>query len=85
MPAAKRKRTTTKRAVKKTRKAAPKRTIKKKTSAKKGTRKAFGGYTINFRGIDAPLEKVFGNKAITPSEMTKKLWAYVKRHKLSGK
>jgi chromatin remodeling complex protein RSC6 len=85
MATTRRKRTTKKRTVKRTRRAAPKRTIKKKTSAKKGTRKAFGGYTINFRGVDASLQQVFGNKAITPSEMTKKLWSYVKRHKLSGK
>lgn len=48
-------------------------------------RKAFGGYTISFRGCNDSLEKVFGAKALAPSEMTKKLWAYVKRKKLSKK
>jgi hypothetical protein len=28
---------------------------------------------------------VFGDSPIGPAEMTKKLWAYVKRKKLSGK
>ena len=48
-------------------------------------KKAFGGYTINFKGAKATLEDVFGTKPIAPSEMTKKLWAYVKRKKLAGK
>lgn len=79
-------RKTTKRAVKKTSRAKPKRTIKKKTSAKKGTRKgqAFGGYTINFNGCQDSLQHVFGNKPLAPSEMTKKLWSYVKKNKLNG-
>ena len=47
--------------------------------------KAFGGYSINFKGCSDSLEKVMGSKPIGPSEMTKKIWAYVKRKKLSGK
>ena len=89
MPARKR---TTKRTVKKTRGAPTKRrTIKKKKPAKKGARKstrrgaAFGGYTINFQGCEHSLQDVFGRKPLAPSEMTKKLWAYVKRHKLNLK
>ena len=46
---------------------------------------AFGGYTINFAGQTQTLEDVFGSKPIAPSEMTKKIWAYVKSHKLSNK
>lgn len=46
---------------------------------------AFGGYTVSFKGERASLEKVFGMKDITPAEMTKKLWAYIKQHKLGGK
>ena len=46
---------------------------------------AFGGYQINFAGRKESLEDVFGNKPIAPSEMTKKLWAFVKAHKLSTK
>lgn len=47
--------------------------------------KAFGGYTISFRGEKATLEDVFGRSAISPSEMTKKLWAYVKRRRLASR
>jgi hypothetical protein len=46
-------------------------------------RTAFGGYTINFKGCDDTLESVFGSKPISPPEMTKKIWEYVKKHKLS--
>jgi hypothetical protein len=59
-------------------------TTKKKSSG--GAKKAaFGGYTISFKGCDDSIEKVFGSKAIAPSEMTKALWAYVKKNKLAGK
>jgi chromatin remodeling complex protein RSC6 len=78
---------TKKRAVRKTSRKPARRTIKKKTAAKKGARKgkAFGGYTINFSGCNHSLADVFGNRPIAPSAMTKKLWAYVKRHKLNLK
>lgn len=46
---------------------------------------AFGGYTVNFKGCEDSLEKVFGSKPIPPSQMTKALWAYVKKNNLSGK
>ena len=46
---------------------------------------AFGGYTISFKGCDETLEQVFGSGNIAPSEMTKKLWAFVKSKKLSNK
>lgn len=46
-------------------------------------RPAFGGYTINFKGCGDSLETVFGTKPITPAEMTKKLWEYVKKNNLS--
>jgi hypothetical protein len=48
-------------------------------------KKAFGGYTINFNGRTETVEDVFGDKPIAPSEMTKKLWAFVKAKKLSNK
>ena len=53
--------------------------------AAKSGRKAFGGYSISFKGASDSLESVFGDSPIGPSEMTKKLWAYVKRKKLAGK
>jgi len=46
---------------------------------------AFGGYRINFRGRKETMEEVFGRNDLAPSEMTKKIWAYVKKHKLAGK
>jgi len=48
-------------------------------------KKAFGGYTISFAGRKETLEEVFGAGKLTPSEMTKKLWAFVKSKKLAGK
>jgi hypothetical protein len=42
-------------------------------------RKAFGGMKIAFGGANDTLKDVFGGTPISPSEMTKKLWAYVKR------
>lgn len=57
----------------------------RKTTKKKGSGKAFGGYTVNFKNCDEPLEKVFGTSPIAPSQMTKKLWAYVKRNRLNNR
>jgi hypothetical protein len=51
----------------------------------KGKKAAFGGYSISFKGAKDTLEAVFGSSPIGPSDMTKKLWAYVKRKKLAGK
>ena len=46
---------------------------------------AFGGYSISFKGCKDSLEDVFGSGKIAPSEMTKRLWAYVKSHKIASK
>jgi len=48
-------------------------------------KQAFGGYSICFKGCTDSVESVFGSGKIAPSEMTKKLWAYVKGKKLAGK
>ena len=48
-------------------------------------KKPFGGYTISFKGCDDTLQDVFGSGAVTPSEMTKKIWAYIKRNKCASK
>ena len=48
-------------------------------------KKAFGGYTISFKGRKETVEQVFGSKPLAPSEMTKKIWAFVKSRKLSRK
>ncbi|MDX1595669.1 MAG: hypothetical protein R3327_01885 [Nitrosopumilaceae archaeon] len=57
---------------------------KKKTSSSKSNKKPFGGYAINFAGRKETVEQVFGKKPIPPSEMTKKIWAFVKSKKLSS-
>jgi hypothetical protein len=46
---------------------------------------AFGGYAINFAGRKETVEQVFGSKPIAPSEMTKKIWAFVKAKNLSNR
>ena len=51
----------------------------------KAKKAAFGGYSINFKGAKDTMESVFGSTPIGPSDMTKKIWAYVKRKKLGAK
>lgn len=58
-------------------------TKKKTKSATK--KKAFGGYAISFAGRTETAEQIFGKKPIAPSEMTKKIWAFVKSKRLSNK
>jgi len=58
-------------------------TVKRKTTKKKVTKSKtkklpFGGYAINFAGRKETVEQVFGNKPIAPSEMTKRIWKFVK-------
>ena len=49
-------------------------------------KKAFGGYALNFKKVkDEPISKIFGTGDLAPSAMTKKLWQFVKKHKLSNK
>ena len=70
--------------------------IKKKATAKRKTTKTkatksktkklpFGGYAINFAGRKETVEQVFGNKPIAPSEMTKKIWVFIKSKSLSNR
>ncbi len=51
----------------------------------KSAKKPFGGYVINFKGRSETLEEIFGSAPIAPSEMTKKLWGFVKKKGLSNK
>ncbi len=48
-------------------------------------KKAFGGYQITFKGRKETVEEVFGSSPLAPSEMTKKLWAFIKGKKLANK
>jgi hypothetical protein len=75
--AVKRKATKTKRKATKTK--------RKTTKTKRKTKKAFGGYSISFKNRDESLELVFGKGNIAPSEMTKRLWKFIKRKRLGHK
>ena len=77
-------------AVKKKAKTKKKATTKRKTTKKKATKSKtkklpFGGYAINFAGRKETVEQVFGNKPIPPSEMTKRIWKFVKAKSLSNR
>ena len=76
------KKSTTKKKTATKKKVAPKKNVAPKSKAKKP---AFGGYAINFAGRKETVEEVFGNKPIAPSEMTKKIWAFVKSKSLSNR
>lgn len=52
---------------------------------KRTTKKPFGGCTVSFEGRTETLEQIFGKNPITPSEMTKKIWDFVKSKKLARK
>jgi hypothetical protein len=52
---------------------------------KMAKKKPFGGYSICFAGRKETLEEVFGKGKISPAEMTKKLWNFVKNKKLAKK
>ncbi len=58
---------------------------KKKAAKPKSRKPAFGGYAINFAGRTETIEHVFGKKPIPPSEMTKKIWAFIKSEHLSNR
>jgi len=60
-------------------------TKRKATKTKRKTKKAFGGYSISFKNRDESLELVFGKGNIAPSEMTKRLWKFIKRKRLGHK
>ncbi|CAI9831869.1 MAG: hypothetical protein MPI95_03635 [Nitrosopumilus sp.] len=57
----------------------------RKPAKPKAKKAAFGGYAISFAGRKETVEQVFGSKPIPPSQMTKKIWAFVKAKGLSNK
>jgi len=79
------KKATTKRRTTKKKATAKRRTTKKKATKSKTKKLLFGGYAINFAGRKETVEQVFGNKPIAPSEMTKKIWAFIKSKNLSNR
>lgn len=68
-----------------TKKVAKKTTQKNSKKPKSSGKKAFGGYAISFAGRKETVEDVFGKNPIAPSEMTKKIWAFVKSKGLSNR
>ena len=82
--AVKRKATKTKRKATKTKRKTTK-TKRKTTKTKRKTKKAFGGYSISFKNRVESLEQIFGRADIPPSEMTKKLWNFIKKKRLGHK
>ena len=80
----KRKTTKTKRKTKKTKRKTTK-TKRKTTKTKRKTKKAFGGYSVSFKNRVESLEQIFGRADIPPSEMTKKLWNFIKKKGLGHK
>ena len=71
------------------RKAIKRKATKRKTTKRKATKrkakKAFGGYSISFKNRVESLEQIFGKADIPPSEMTKKLWKFIKNKRLGHK
>jgi len=57
------------------------RSRKSRSSSKK--KKPFGGYAISFAGRKETLEQVFGRPNVIPSQMTKKLWQFIKAKRLA--
>ncbi len=58
---------------------------RKTTSKRRKTKKPFGGYAISFKNRKETLEQIFGKSDIPPSQMTKKLWKFVKAKRLGHK
>jgi len=67
------------RVVRTTRRTTRKRTVKRKVR-RKG--KPFGGYHIV---PDANMARVIGKGKVTPAQMTKKIWIYIKKNNLARK
>jgi len=49
-------------------------------------KKPFGGYSISFKKVaKQAIGKIFGTGKLAPSQMTKKLWHFIKKNHLAGK
>jgi hypothetical protein len=56
---------------------------RKSTSRSSKKKKPFGGYAISFAGRKETIEQVFGKANVAPSQMTKKLWNFIKAKRLA--
>jgi len=75
-----------KRKSKSRRKSTSKRKTKSRSKSKsRSKKKPFGGYSISFSGRTETLEQVCGRGSVTPSEMTKKIWKFIKAKRLASK
>ncbi len=61
----------------------PKSRSRKSTSGSSKKKKPFGGYAISFAGRQETVEQVFGRANVAPSQMTKKLWNFIKAKRLA--
>lgn len=43
----------------------------------------FGGKTISFKGDKTTLESLYGSEPVKPTELSKKIWDYIKENKLT--
>jgi len=75
----------TKRKTKRRSKSSKSKSKPKSKSKSKGKKKPFGGYAISFSGRTETVEDVFGKGKVTPSEMTKKIWKFIKAKRLASK
>ena len=75
----------TKRKTKRRSKSSKSKSKPKSKSKSKGKKKPFGGYAISFSGREETMEDVFGKGKVTPSEMTKKIWKFIKAKRLASK
>ncbi len=74
-----------KRKSKSRRKTSKSKSRKSKSRKTKGKKKPFGGYALSFSGRTETVEEIFGRGEVTPSEMTKKLWKFIKAKKLANR
>ncbi len=74
-----------KRKSKSRRKTSKSKSRKSKSRKSKGKKKPFGGYALSFSGRTETVEQVFGGGSVTPSEITKKLWKFIKAKKLANR
>ena len=68
-----------------TKRKATKRKATKRKATKRKAKKAFGAYSISLKNRVESLEQIFGKADIPPSEMTKKLWKFIKNKRLGHK
>jgi len=54
----------------------------KRKGGKKRKGGNFGGYKVK---PDKNLQPILGKKSLSPPQMTKKVWSYIKKHNLGGK